>query len=86
MSGGYSISGLGRGRRVPHLRGVSHVWGVPHLPTPITQSSIASTCYMADGVPLAFMQEDFLVIFNFTSSVYVCNNSKIDSENFTKFY
>ena len=70
--GGYPIPGLGVG---PHLRsggGVPHprsgwwgypdqVWmgGVPH-PT-IRQSSIASTCYAAGGVPLAFTQEDFLV-------------------------
>ena len=27
----------------------------------IAQSSIVSTCYVAGGVPLAFMQEDFLV-------------------------
>ena len=30
---------------------------------PIRQSSIASTCYAAGGVPLAFTQEDFLVFF-----------------------
>ena len=34
-------------------------WG--NLPPPIRQSSIASTCYTAGGMPLAFMQEDFLV-------------------------
>ena len=33
--------------------------GVPP-PTPIRQSSIASTCYLAGGMPLAFTQEDFL--------------------------
>ena len=69
--GGYPISGLGRG--VPHLwggtpcPGVLHPRGVPHVrggtlsPPPITQSSIASTCYAAGGVPLAFTQEDFLL-------------------------
>ena len=31
-------------------------------PTPIRQNSIASTCYPAGGMPLAFMQEDFLVL------------------------
>ena len=31
-------------------------------PPPIRQSSIASTCYAADGMPLAFTQEDFLVL------------------------
>ena len=30
-------------------------------PPPIRQSSIASTCYAAGGMPLAFTQEDFLV-------------------------
>ena len=34
-------------------------WGTP---PPIKQSSIASTCYAASGMPLAFTQEDFLVI------------------------
>ena len=35
-------------------------WGT--LPPTMRQSSIASTCYAAGGVPLAFTQEDFLVI------------------------
>ena len=53
--------------------------GVPPLPRPgtgypptwdgapplITHSSIATTCYVAGGVPLAFTQEDFLVLFYF---------------------
>ena len=30
-------------------------------PPPIRLSSIASTCYVAGGIPLAFKQEDFLV-------------------------
>ena len=34
--------------------------GVPP-PSPIRQISIASTCYAADGMSLAFTQEDFLV-------------------------
>ena len=44
-------------------------WGVPPCPgldgvhpPPSGQISIASTCYAAGGVPLAFTQEDFLVI------------------------
>ena len=53
--------------RVPHPRSG---WGVPILartgwgtpPPPIRQSSIASTCYVAGGMPLAFTQEDLLVI------------------------
>ena len=43
----------------PHLG--SGWWGVPWVPPPMRQSSIASTCYAAGGVPLAFTQEDFLV-------------------------
>ena len=39
--------------------------GTPHLSQGIhlrgRQSSTASTCYVADGMPLAFTQEDFLV-------------------------
>ena len=37
----------------------------PPTHPPIRQSSIASTCYTVGGVPLAFMQEDFLVKFFF---------------------
>ena len=37
--------------------------GVPSPPH--RQSSIASTCYAAGGMPLAFTQEDFLVIHTF---------------------
>ena len=42
-------------------------WGTPSQvwmvgpPTPIRQSSIASTCYPTGSMPLAFTQEDFLV-------------------------
>ena len=35
--------------------------GMGSPPPPTRQSSIASTCYTAGGMPLAFMQEDFLV-------------------------
>ena len=41
--------------------------GVP--PPPIRQSSIASTCYVAGSMPLAFTQEDFLVLYLFVFSV-----------------
>ena len=37
-------------------------WGKPPPPNPIRQSSIAGTCYTAGGMPLAFTQEDFLVL------------------------
>ena len=38
------------------------VGGVPSVSPPtIRQHSIASTCYPAGGMPLAFTQEDFLV-------------------------
>ena len=36
-------------------------WGTPHQVPPTI--SKASTCYAAGGVPLAFTQEDFLVLF-----------------------
>ena len=45
------------GGRVPGVPPHQDWMGYP----PIRQSSIASTCYAADGVPLAFTQEDFLV-------------------------
>ena len=57
-------------------------WGVPEVPplpgldgvlsTPIRQSSIASTCYLAGGMPLAFTQEDFLVLHKMWST-YIHN-------------
>ena len=74
---GYPISGLGgypslggtpclggtQCLGVPHVRGEYPMsGGVPHLRPPIAQSSIASTCYAAGGVPLAFTQENFLVL------------------------
>ena len=71
-SGGYPIPGPGGG--VLHLRSGQGGtpgyppsrtgWGVNLPPPPTTtrrQSSIASTCYAAGGMPLAFTQEDFLV-------------------------
>ena len=50
MDGGVSQPGLDGGR-VPQ-----------YPPTPIRQSSVASTCCAAGGMPLAFTQEDFLVL------------------------
>ena len=59
---------------VPHLRsgGVPHLrsGGVPHLRSgypPPRWISIASSCYAAGGMPLAFTQEDFLVSLYFQS-------------------
>ena len=56
-------------------------WGTPHHdwmgypPPPAT--SIASTCYAAGDMPLAFMQEDFLVLFCFQVVVNVrCLNNQ----------
>ena len=40
-------------------------WGTP----PPQTISIASTCYAADGMPLAFTQEDFLVHANVGSEL-----------------
>ena len=39
-------------------------WGGDPPTPPIRQSSIASTCHAAGGMPLAFTQEDFLVVIN----------------------
>ena len=84
--GGYPIPGLDRGRTIsqvqywmgypppPAITG----WGNPPCPgldgvpfsPPIRQSSKASTCYVAGGMPLAFTQEDFLV-FHKNLPVYV---------------
>ena len=41
-------------------------WGTPPPPRVRRQSSIASTCYVVVGMPLAFTQEDFLVKAMFT--------------------
>ena len=58
LGGGWGLPGVPPPRPEmgypPDLR-----WGTP---PPITQSSIASTCYAAGGVPLVFTQEDFLFI------------------------
>ena len=74
--GGDAIPGLGGGYPVPGLGGVPHPrsgWGVPHSADwmgypPQSKTgwgtlpiSKASTCYVACGVPLVFMQEDSLV-------------------------
>ena len=45
-------------------------WGIPPK-----QISIASTCYTAGGMPLAFTQEDFLVFLIAFSDVRVTNKS-----------
>ena len=61
--GGGTQSSLGWGGGTPTLdRG-----GVPHLRVP-PPPGIASTCYgyAAGGVPLAFTQEDFLVVKTLT--------------------
>ena len=58
---GYPQPGLDGGGAPPWPGlDVGGTWGTPH--PPIRQSSIASTCYVAGGMPLAFTQEDFLVI------------------------
>ena len=45
--------------------------GYPPHP-PIRQSSIASTCYVTGSMPLAFTQEDFLVLLKFTRAQIPC--------------
>ena len=58
---------------VPHWPGLD---GVPshdcngYAPPPIRQSSIASTCYAVGGMPLAFTQEDFLVLHGSSHYLY----------------
>ena len=49
----------------------NQVWMGGGYPPPIRQSSIASTCYVAGGLPLAFTQEDCLVS---------CALNKLDTE------
>ena len=67
--------------------GVPHVWGVPHLSPPISQSSIASTCYAAGGVPLAFTQEDFLVTIRMSPQVALSiSNSRPTFKTLYRFY
>ena len=58
LDGEYNALNVGtRGTGVPPCPGLD---GVPHPPVR-RQSSIASTYYVAGGMPLAFTQEDFLV-------------------------
>ena len=52
-------------------------WGTP-------PPSIASTCYAAGGMPLAFTQEDFLVISRFLNNSARACHMKTHSES--KFY
>ena len=64
-------------------------WGTPHHhdwmsnpPTlPIRQNSIASTCYTVGGMPLAFMQEDFLFnkFFSTTDLCFVATRNQSNS-------
>ena len=68
---GTSSVRTGTGWGIPHWD-----WGWMKYPTPSgldevppppkvrSQSSTASTCYTAGGMPLAFTQDDFLVQFN----------------------
>ena len=65
-NGGYPILGSDMRYPIQLMGGVPHLswWGVPHVqdwmgyPPPI----IASTCYAAGSMPLAFTQKDFLVL------------------------
>ena len=75
---GYPPSKTGWGTPIPSIQdcmGYTPLlartgWGTPPPPTSIRrQSSIASTCYMAGGMPLAFTQEDFLVCFIFRENL-----------------
>ena len=62
--GGYPISGLDGGFPIQDWMGYPppiQCWTGTPPPPSRRQSSIASTCYAAGGMPLAFTQEDFLV-------------------------
>ena len=71
-------------RYPPTCNGISHPPPPPPPPSrhdrdtpPSRQSSIASTCYAAGGMPLAFTQEDFLIIIKINVSfrhITVCQN------------
>ena len=70
---------MGWGTPPKHGMGYPPTWdGVPpdlRWGTPLRQISIASTYYTAGGMPLAFTQEDFLVIKIFIhNSVYEQDN------------
>ena len=61
VEGGHPIPGLdGGGYPVPPRSGWWE-YPIPGLDGTGVSTSIASTCYIAGGMPLAFMQEDFLV-------------------------
>ena len=55
-------------------------------PPPIRQSSIASTCYAAGGVPLAFTQEDFLVLTYFLLGETFRFNTKLHDTIVPRIY
>ena len=81
LDGGVPHPMSGEGVPQPWTGGVPHVGGVPHpMSGGYPPTEIASTCYgyAAGGVPLAFTQEDFLVIF-FVNSFYLdqCVSSPI---------
>ena len=70
---------LGQGTPTPspEMGYLPWTWdGVPPLDkgwgTPPRQISIASTCYAAGGMPLAFTQEDFLVLHKYLN-IEVCD-------------
>ena len=62
------------GGDIPRVPPTMTGWGTPHHDwmgyPPIT--SIASTCYVAGGMPLAFTQEDFLVPYCLGPVPYSC--------------
>ena len=93
--GGYPISGLDGGGypRYPRTGWVPHTmtgwvpptmtgWSIPPSwldgvpPPPL---SIVSTCYVAGGMPLAFMQENFLVLYEILNgtSLNPCTSADI---------
>ena len=84
-SGGYPVPGLGGylvpgpgGYPVPGPGGypIPGLGGTPG--TPPRQSSTASTCYAAGGVPLAFTQEDFLVFCDKLNYQLLQENTRVE--------
>ena len=71
IQGGTPLARPGMGYPLPPGPGMGYPpdmgWGTPPGPEmgypPPRQISIASTCYMAGGMLLAFTQEDFLVLY-----------------------
>ena len=70
------LAGLVPQDRIPSSQ--DRTWVPPAgtgVPSP-GQNSRASTCYVVSGMPLAFTQEDFLILLNFRSTVQTSIDTK----------